>query len=59
VDITLLDLDDPQARDESLALAFSLSIDRLGEVMPEQFALLGVFAAGREAPFEVDAAAAV
>jgi tetratricopeptide (TPR) repeat protein len=57
--ITLLDLDDPQARDESLALAFGLSVDRLGEALPVQFTLLGVFAAGREAPFEVEATAAI
>lgn len=58
-DITLLDMDDPQTRDESLALAFGLSVDRLGEALPDHFALLGVFASGREAPFEVEAAAAV
>ena len=58
-DITLLDLDDPAVRDESLALTFDLSLKRLGEALPEQFAMLGVFAAGREAPFSAEAAAAV
>lgn len=58
-DITLLDLDDPSVRDESLALTFDLSLKRLGDALPEQFAMLGVFAAGREAPFSAEAAAAV
>jgi len=58
-DVTVLDLDDPTMRDESLKLAFDLSVERLGDAMPEQFAMLGVFAAGREAPFAAEAAAAV
>jgi tetratricopeptide (TPR) repeat protein len=58
-DVTVLDLDDPMMRDESLKLAFDLSVDRLGDAMAEQFAMLGVFAAGREAPFTAEAAAAV
>ncbi len=58
-DVTLLDLDDPTIRDESLALTFDLSLKKLGDALPEQFAMLGVFAAGREAPFTVEAAAAV
>jgi tetratricopeptide (TPR) repeat protein len=58
-DVTWLDLDDPQARDESLALTFGLSVDRLSEALQGQFARFGVFAAGREAPFDAPAAAAV
>ncbi len=58
-DVTLLDLDDPSMRDESLQLAFDLSLKRLSAALPEQFAMLGVFAAGREAPFTTEAAAAV
>jgi tetratricopeptide (TPR) repeat protein len=58
-DVTLLDMDDPTMRDESLKLAFDLSLQRLREPLQAQFALLGVFGAGREAPFEAPAAAAV
>jgi tetratricopeptide (TPR) repeat protein len=58
-DITLLDLDDPNMRDESLRLAFDLSLRRLESALPEKFAMLGVFAAGREAPFSAEATASV
>ncbi len=58
-DVTLLDLDDPEMRDESLVLTFKLSLERLGDALPQHFAKLGVFDAGREAPFTVEAAAAV
>lgn len=58
-DIALLDLDEPSIRDESLALTFDLSLKQLGDALPEQFAMLGVFAAGREAPFTEEAAGAV
>ncbi len=59
VEVALLDLEDPEARDESLALCFCLSVDRLSGELPIRFVMLGVFAAGRESPFTEEAAAAV
>lgn len=58
-DLTLLDLDDPIVRDESLALTFKLSVDQLNPKLAERFNMLAVFAAGREAPLNPLAAAAI
>lgn len=58
-DLSVLDMDDPTRREESLGIAFDLSLERLSEGLQTRFAALGVFAAGRDAPFDATAAAAV
>jgi tetratricopeptide (TPR) repeat protein len=58
-DIRKLDLDDASTRDESLALTFNMTVERLEDELRERFAMLGIFAGGREAPFTMEAAAAI
>ena len=63
-DLTTLDLDNASCRNESLTICFDTSLAYLRrnpktEQLPALFAMLGVFAAGPEAPFTPEAVAAV
>ena len=56
---TLHDEDDATTRTRNLNRAFALSVDRLPAPLPRRFAMLGVFAAGRESAFDPRAVAHV